>query len=62
MKKYKFVCTLDFGDVLAQGVIWFVLIVCTLGLAIPFFMYFFVRPIINKTEMHEIADSSGDSN
>lgn len=56
VKKYKFVCSLDFGDVLVQTLIWVVLIVCTLGLALPFFAYFFLRLIINKTEIHEISE------
>lgn len=55
MKKYKMVCTLDFSDVLAQTIIWIVLIIVTLGIALPFFAYFFVRLIINKTEFHEFS-------
>ena len=55
MKKFKFVCTLDFGDILVQTIIWIVLAVCTLGLALPFFAYYFLRMIINKTELHEIS-------
>jgi hypothetical protein len=55
MKKYKLVCTLDFGDVFAQTLIWLFLCVITLGIALPFFAYFFLRLIINKTELHEIV-------
>ena len=55
MKKYKLVCTLDFGDVLIQTLIWIALVVVTFGIALPFFAYFFFRLIINKTELHEIA-------
>lgn len=55
MKKYKMVCTLDFSDVFVQSIIWIVLIVITLGIALPFFAYFFLRLIINKTEIHEIS-------
>ena len=55
MKKYKMVCTLDFGDVLVQTIIWIVLIMITLGIALPFFAYYFLRLIINKTEIHEIS-------
>ena len=55
MKKYKMVCSLDFGDVLVQTLIWIVLVVVTFGIALPFFMYFFVRLIINKTEIHEVS-------
>jgi uncharacterized membrane protein YjgN (DUF898 family) len=53
MQRYKFVCTLDFADVFIQTVIWVVLLLVTFGLATPFFMYYFIRLIINKTEMHE---------
>ena len=55
MKKYKFVCTLEFSDVLVQTIIWIVLIAITFGIALPFFAYFFLRLIINKTEIHEIS-------
>jgi hypothetical protein len=54
MKKYKMVCTLGFSNVLVQTMIWIVLIVLTLGIALPFFAYFFLRLIINKIEIHEI--------
>jgi hypothetical protein len=27
----------------------------TFGLALPFFAYYFLRMVINKTELHEIA-------
>ena len=55
MAKYKLVNTLNLGDVLVQTLIWIVLIIFTLGLAFPFFIYYFVRLIINKTEIHEIS-------
>ena len=55
MKKYKFVCSLGIGDVLLQTLVWIVLMIVTFGLALPFFAYFFVRLIINKTEIHEIS-------
>ncbi len=55
MTKYKFVCTLGFSDILVQFCVWLVLIVVTLGLAIPFFGYYFIRLIINHTEIHQTA-------
>ncbi|MDX2176365.1 MAG: DUF6693 family protein [Candidatus Sumerlaeia bacterium] len=55
MKRYKFVCTIDLGDVLLQAVLWALLIFVTCGLAAPLFGYYFVRLLINHTEMHEIA-------
>jgi hypothetical protein len=55
MTKYKLVCNLDFGDVLFQTLIWIVLVVVTFGLALPFFAYFFLRLLINKTELHQIT-------
>jgi len=54
MAKYKLVNTLDVGDVIVQTVIWTILIVVTFGIALPFFAYYFLRLIINKTEIHEI--------
>jgi hypothetical protein len=54
MAKYKLVNTLDLGDVLIQTIIWIALVLVTFGLALPFFIYYFFRLIINKTEIHEI--------
>jgi Kef-type K+ transport system membrane component KefB len=54
MAKYRLVNTLNLGDVLVQTIIWLVLVVVTFGLALPFFAYYFLRLIINKTEIHEM--------
>jgi len=54
MKKYKLVNTLNIGDVLLQTIVWIILVVITFGIALPFFVYYFFRLIINKTEIHEI--------
>jgi len=55
MVKYRLVSTLNLGDILVQTLIWIVLVLCTLGLAFPFFAYYFIRLIINTTQIHEIA-------
>ncbi len=55
MVKYKLVNTLNIGDVLVQTIVWLVLVFITFGLALPFFAYYFLRLIINKTEIHEIS-------
>ena len=55
MNKYKLVCTLDLGDILLQFLLWLILIAITVGLAIPFFAYYFIRLIINHTEIHQIS-------
>ena len=52
-RKYKLVSTLGFGDVFLQSLIWLVLILITFGIALPFFAYYFVRLLINTTEIHE---------
>jgi len=54
MKKYKLVNTLNIGDVLLQTIVWIILVIITFGIALPFFVYYFFRLIINKTEIHEI--------
>ncbi len=54
MARYKLVNTLNLGDVLVQTLIWVVLTIVTFGLALPFFLYYFLRLVINKTEIHEI--------
>ncbi len=53
--KYKLVNTLDLGEVFLQILIWICLIVVTLGIAFPFYAYYFVRLIVNSTEVHEIT-------
>ncbi|MDD2999048.1 MAG: hypothetical protein PHV05_08320 [Candidatus Riflebacteria bacterium] len=54
MKIYKFVNTLDISAILMQTVMWMILSIITFGLASPFFAYYFIRIIINHTEIHEI--------
>ena len=54
LPKYKFVNKLGFGEIFVQALIWVVLIVITFGLATPFFAYYFLKLIINNTELHEI--------
>ena len=54
MAKYRLVNTLNLGDVIVQTLIWLVILFFTIGLALPFFAYYFLRLIINKTEIHEI--------
>ena len=55
MKKHKLVCTLNIGDILVQTLVWMLLSFVTLGLALPFFVYYFFKIIINHIEIHEIA-------
>jgi len=54
MKKYKIVNRLNFGEILLQTILWIILTVVTAGLALPFFAYYFVKVILNTTEIHEI--------
>lgn len=54
LKKYRLVSSLDFGDVLLQTLAWTFLVLITFGIALPFFFYYFVRLIINSTEIHEV--------
>jgi len=53
--KYRLVNTLNVGNVLAQTLVWILLCLLTFGLALPFFGYFFLKLVINKTEIHEIV-------
>jgi hypothetical protein len=57
MRRYRFVCSLDYRDVLVQTLLWLLLLLVTVGLAAPFFAYYFVRLIINRTEMHEVTET-----
>ena len=56
--KVQIVCTLDFRTVLGQVILWVLLIIITIGIAAPFFAYFFVRMIINHTEIHQVASEN----
>ena len=56
MKRYRLVCSLNSRDVLLQTVLWMLLVIVTVGIAIPFFAYYFIRLIINRTEIHEVVE------
>jgi Kef-type K+ transport system membrane component KefB len=57
MRRYKLVCSLKSRDVLLQTLLWLLLVLVTAGLAAPFFAYYFVRLMINRTELHELPES-----
>ena len=56
MKRYRLVCSLSSRDVLLQTLLWTLLVIVTLGVALPFFAYYFIRLIINRTEIHEVPE------
>lgn len=58
MKRYRLVCSLDYRDVLIQFLLWFLLVILTVGVAAPFFAYYFVRLVINRTEIHELPEAA----
>jgi hypothetical protein len=58
MRRYRLVCSLGSRDVFLQMVLWLLLVIVTAGLALPFFAYYFVRLIINRTEIHELPESA----
>ena len=53
MRRYRFVSHLHIGHVLLQTIIWLALSIVTFGVALPFFAYYFVRLVINTTEVIE---------
>lgn len=53
MKRYKLVCTLTPTEILGHLALWMLIGVLTFGLALPAFLYSFVRLIINSTEVLE---------
>jgi len=55
MTKYQIVCDLNFGQILLQTILWIILTIITFGLAFPFFAYYFVKIILNNTQIHEIS-------
>ena len=55
MDKYRLHSILNFSDILMQTIFWIVLVIVTFGLALPFFAYYFIRLIIDTTEIHQIA-------
>jgi hypothetical protein len=58
MKRYRLVCSLNYRDVLIQFLLWFLLVIVTVGVAAPFFAYYFVRLVINRTEIHELPEAA----
>lgn len=58
MKRYRLVCSLDYRDVFVQFLLWFLLVLVTVGVAAPFFAYYFIRLIINRTEIHELPEAA----
>lgn len=56
MKKYKLVSSLDIGDVVLQTLVWVFISIITLGVGAIFFGYYFIRLIINTTEIHLIEE------
>jgi hypothetical protein len=58
MKRYQLVCSLDYRDVLIQFLLWMLLVLVTVGMAAPFFAYYFIRLIINRTEIHELPEAA----
>ena len=56
MNRYKLVCNLDFGDMFLNVLFWIVILILTLGLAAPFFLYDFCKTVINSVEVHQIGD------
>ena len=55
MGRYKVLCTLGVGQILVQMILWTLLTPVTFGLAAPFFAYYFVRLVLNHTEIHQVA-------
>jgi uncharacterized membrane protein YjgN (DUF898 family) len=52
--KYKLKSNLNIGSVVGQTLVWFLLSLVTLGLATPFFLYYFCRKVIDSIEIHEV--------
>ncbi|MEP4891510.1 MAG: hypothetical protein ABJV04_15910 [Aliiglaciecola sp.] len=50
---FKYTLDVDFSDVLIFLIIWIILVVITLGLASPFFVFYLAKFIINHTEKHK---------
>lgn len=59
MKRYKLACNFGLGDVIVQTIVWVALSLVTFGLALPFFVYWFIKLFIDHTEILEIP-ASGD--
>jgi hypothetical protein len=55
VRRYRLVCSLDLRDVMVQTLLWLLLVLVTAGIAAPFFVYYFVRLVINRTEIHEVS-------
>jgi uncharacterized membrane protein YjgN (DUF898 family) len=53
VKRYRITCHLDFWSVVWHQLKWLLVTVLTLGLAAPLFAYFFIKYIVDRTEIVE---------
>lgn len=57
LKRYRVVCDIDASAVAMQSLLWCLLGIATLGLALPFFGYFFCKNILNHIEVVEVEET-----
>ena len=50
-KLAKFKCDLNVVHQIWHALIWYLLVILTLGLALPFYIYYLVKFVLNKTEL-----------
>ena len=52
----QFRCNLNILHQVWHVLIWYLLIILTLGLALPFYIYYLVKFVLNKTELKPLKD------
>ena len=52
-KRFQLVCELDLKALIVPTILWSLLIVFTFWLAMPFFLYYFAKKIINNVSVEE---------
>jgi uncharacterized membrane protein YjgN (DUF898 family) len=55
LEKYKLVCKVSFGDMLGFIILWTILSIVTIGLALPFFAFYLLKLMIDRTEVVPIS-------
>ena len=57
LKIARFRCDLNVLHQIWHALIWYLLIILTLGFALPFYTYYLVKFVLNKTELEPLREA-----
>lgn len=55
--KYVMNCSLSFGQILGNMILWTLLTIVTLGLALPFYIFYMCKLLINSIEIYKLSEN-----